>query len=70
MKHTWSGRVFAPSSRRASLKRRFSPLFKAILIVIGVSGEGAGFVVDIFAGRLKQLGADDECLGDVCESEE
>ena len=49
VKHTLSGRVFAPSSLKGSLKRRFSPLLSAILIVIGVSGDGAGLVVDMVA---------------------
>ena len=49
MEHTLSGKVFAPSSLNGSLIRRFSPVLRATLIVIGVSGDGAGLVLDILA---------------------
>lgn len=42
--HTFSGKVLAPRSLKASLKRLFSPLLRASLIAIGVSADGAQLV--------------------------
>lgn len=42
--NTLSGKVLAPRSLKASLNRLFSPLFKASLIAIGVSADGAELV--------------------------
>ena len=50
VKHTLSGKVNAPRSLIGSLKRLFSvvsPLLKAILMVMRVSGDGVGLMVDI-----------------------
>ncbi len=48
-KLTLSGRVLAPSSLKASLKRLFSPLFRANLMAIGVSEDGVGLTVAMMA---------------------
>lgn len=45
--HTLSGNVLGPRSLKGSLKRLLSLLLRASLMVIGVSGDGAGFMVDI-----------------------
>lgn len=44
MRHTLSGSVNAPRSLNASLNLLFSPLLKAILMVMGVSGDGDGLI--------------------------
>lgn len=59
-----SGRVFAPRSRKVSLKRRFSPLFRASLIVIGVSADGAALVDAMFMGLLGTKKADGKVMTD------
>lgn len=58
MGHTLSGSVNAPRSLNASLNLRFSPLLSAILMVIGVSGDGDGLMVAMMARVLSRV--DDE----------
>lgn len=58
MRHTLSGSVNAPRSLNASLNLRFSPLLSAILMVIGVSGDGDGLMVAMMARVLSRV--DDE----------